>query len=68
VVDGLDLDAAGNVRVEDFGEDLDACLDEALCPARLLGFKGGHLNGEFRGAFDMGQVFELPSGELRTVA
>src|SRR6202042_3373435 len=28
----------------------------------------GHLDGQFGGALDVGQVFELPSGELRAIA
>ena len=68
VVDGLDLDAAGHVGAEDLGQNLDAGLDEALGPARLLGFEGGHFDGQLGGALDVGQVFELPAGKLRAVA
>ncbi len=43
-------------------------LDEALGPAGLLGFEGGHLDGELGGALDVLEVFELPAFELRAIA
>ena len=58
----------GHVGAEDAGQNLFACLDEALGPARLLGFEGGHLDGELGGAFDVLQVLELPAHHLGTVA
>ena len=68
VVNSLDLVARGCVGVEDLGQNLDAGLDESLGPARLLGFEGGHLDGQLGGAFHLGQVFKLPAGHLRSVA
>ena len=50
------------------GQDFFAGLDEALGPACLLGFEGGHFDGEFGGALDVLQVFELPAFELGAVA
>ena len=58
----------GHVGAEDLGQNLDAGLDEPLGPARLLGFEGGHLDGQLGGALDVGQVLELPAGHLRAVA
>ncbi len=68
VIDGLNLDAARHVGVEDQRQHLDAGLDEALGPARLLGFEGGHFDGQLGRALDVGQIFELPAGQLRAVA
>ncbi len=68
VIDGLDLVAQGGFGAEDPGQNLDAGLDESLGPARLLGFEGGHFDGQLGRALDLGQVFELPAGHLRAVA
>ena len=39
-----------------------------LGPACLLGFEGGHLNGQLCGALDVLEVHELPADHLRAVA
>ena len=60
--------AARHIDLNIMRQHLDAGLDEPLGPARLLGFEGGHLDGQLRRALDLGQVFELPAGQLRAVA
>ena len=68
VVDGLNFDTPRHIGFEDQWKDFDRGLDESFSPARLLSFEGGHLNGQLCGTFDIGKVFELPSGELGAVA
>ena len=67
MVDGFDLDAARNVGAEHHGQDFDGGLDESLGPARLLGFEGGHFDGQLGWAFDFGEIFEFPAGHLGAV-
>jgi hypothetical protein len=62
VVDGFNLLLAGDGGFPDEGQALFAALDEAFGPARLLGFEGGHLDGQLGGALDVWEVFELPAG------
>ena len=68
MVPGFELGVPGGVALQDAGEDFFASLDEAFGPAGLLGFEGGHLDGELGGALDVLEVFELPAYELGAVA
>src|SRR5437868_8884367 len=49
-------------------EDLLAGLDEAFGPAGLLGFEGGHFDGQLGWALHVLEVFELPAAQLGAVA
>ena len=62
--DGFDLDAARFFGSEDDEQQLDAGLDEALGPSRLLRLEGRHLDREFGGAFNFREIFEFPTGHL----
>src|SRR5271165_6495126 len=68
VIPRFGLLAPGDLRPQYLRQVFLGTLDEALCPARLLGFERGHLDGQLRGTLHVLQVAELPSLQLRTVA
>ncbi len=64
---GLDLDLERLVAAPDYGKQLLRHLDEPLGPARLLRLKGIHLDGQLRGADNVGIIDELPALKLRAI-
>ena len=60
--------AARHVAAENKRQHFLRALDESLGPACLLGLEGRHLDRQFRRAFDVLEIFEPPSLDLRAIA
>ena len=63
----LGFDIRRHLRVEHFWKDFLGRLHQPFGPACLLRFEAVHVHRQFRGAFDLREVQELPALKLRAI-